>query len=125
MIILFDVGNTSIYTGLSDGEKIIETFRINTDSTKTPDEYYITLNNFLNNRKITGVVIGSVVPAVTITLLRISQKYFNLEPVIVEPGTKTGILVKADNPREVGADLIADAAGLSSLEPTLIIDLGT
>ncbi|ABX81464.1 type III pantothenate kinase [Acholeplasma laidlawii] len=125
MIILFDVGNTSIYTGLSNGTNIDETFRMNTDIHKSPDEYFVTLKSFIDPNVITGVIIGSVVPLVTQALIALTEKYLKLKPVVIEPGTKTGIFVKADNPREVGADLIANAAGLDNPHPTLIIDLGT
>ncbi|WP_035358040.1 type III pantothenate kinase, partial [Acholeplasma equifetale] len=125
MILLFDVGNTSVYVGVVENDEIISTFRMNTDTTKTPDEYFLTIKEFIDPSKVKGVIIGSVVPPITITLVRISEKYFNVPPILVQPGTKTGISVKADNPREVGADLIADAAGLSNNDPTLIIDLGT
>lgn len=125
MILLFDVGNTSIYTGVANDSEITMTFRMNTELNKTPDEYFLTLKQFVEPSKVTGIVIGSVVPLVTIALVKIAQKYFNLEPIIIQPGVKTGISVKADNSKEVGADLIADAAGLEHTGPTLIIDLGT
>lgn len=125
MIILFDVGNTNIYTGLSKGDVIVETFRMNTDIHKSADEYFVLLKSFVNPSVVTGVIIGSVVPLVTQTLIELTKKYLKFDPVVIEPGTKTGIFVKADNPKEVGADLIANAAGLSTPNPTLIIDLGT
>ncbi|MFA7416955.1 MAG: type III pantothenate kinase [Acholeplasma sp.] len=125
MIILFDVGNTSIYTGISKGTLIDDTFRMNTDIHKSPDEYFVTLKSFIDPKVITGVVIGSVVPLVRQTLIEMTKKYLKLEPVVIEPGTKTGIFVKADNPKEVGADLIANSAGIEHANPTLIIDLGT
>src|SRR5690554_508520 len=125
MIILFDVGNTSIYTGISKGTLIDDTFRMNTDIHKSPDEYFVTLKSFIDPKVITGVVIVSVVPLVRQTLIEMTKKYLKLEPVVIEPGTKTGIFVKADNPKEVGADLIANAAGIKHTNPTLIIDLGT
>lgn len=125
MILLFDVGNTSIYTGISDGKEVLSTFRMNTELHKTPDEYYLTIKQLIDPALVKHIVIGSVVPTITVALLKIAQKYFNVEPIIIQPGTKTGVQIKADNPREVGADLIADAAGLSDDEPTLIIDLGT
>ena len=125
MIILFDVGNTSIFTGISSGEGIDRTFRMNTDIHKSADEYFVTFKSFIDPSTVTGVTIGSVVPLVTQTLIEMTTKYLNLKPVIIEPGTKTGIFVKADNPKEVGADLIANAAGLKRMHPTLIIDLGT
>lgn len=125
MIILFDVGNTNIYTGLSKGDVIDETFRMNTDIHKSADEYFVLLKSFVDPSLVTGVIIGSVVPLVTQTLIELTKKYLKFDPVVIEPGTKTGIFVKADNPKEVGADLIANAAGLSTQNPTLIIDLGT
>ncbi len=125
MILLFDVGNTSIYTGVSDGKEIIQTFRMNTELHKTPDEYFLTIKQFVDSSEVKHIVIGSVVPTVTVALLKIAEKYFNINPIIIQPGTKTGVQIKADNPREVGADLIADAAGLDTDDPTLIIDLGT
>lgn len=125
MIILFDVGNTSIYTGISKGTLIDDTFRMNTDIHKSPDEYFVTLKSFIDPKVITGVIIGSVVPLVRQTLIEMTKKYLKFEPVVIEPGTKTGIFVKADNPKEVGADLIANAAGIKHTNPTLIIDLGT
>ncbi len=125
MILLFDVGNTSIYTGISDGKEITSTFRMNTELHKTPDEYFLTIKQFIDPKDVTQIVIGSVVPTITVALLKIAQKYFQVEPIIIQPGTKTGVQIKADNPREVGADLIADAAGLADDEATLIIDLGT
>jgi len=125
MILLFDVGNTNLYTGISDGENIISTFRMVTDVNSTPDEYFIRIKPFIENLDITGIVIGSVVPQVTISLVKIAEKYFNVQPIIIQPGTKTGVLIKTDNPREVGADLIADAAGIENNDATLIIDLGT
>lgn len=125
MIILFDVGNTSIYTGVAKDNEIISTFRLNTELHKTPDEYYLTIKEFIDPKLVTGIIIGSVVPQVTLSLIKIAQKYFNLEPVVIQPGVKTGVMIKTDNPREVGADLIADAAGVVNNDPTLIIDLGT
>ncbi len=125
MIILFDVGNTSIYTGISNGEKIDNTFRMNTDPNRSADEYFMTFKSFIDPKLITGVIIGSVVPVVTQTLIEMTRRYIGINPVIIEPGTKTGVFVKADNPKEVGADLIANAAGLNTKKPTLIIDLGT
>ncbi|MFA5693124.1 MAG: type III pantothenate kinase, partial [Acholeplasmataceae bacterium] len=125
MTLLFDVGNTNIYVGLGNNNEIVDTFRLTTELNKSPDEYYLIIKNFINHSKITGVIIGSVVPQVTISLIKLVEKYFGVKPVILAPGVKTGIKVIADNPREVGSDLIAVAAGVDGDEPTLIIDLGT
>ncbi|VEU82539.1 type III pantothenate kinase [Acholeplasma hippikon] len=125
MILLFDVGNTSIYTGVGKNGEILSTFRLNTDLNKTPDEYYLTIKEFVKPEEVTGIIIGSVVPQVTLSLIKIAEKYFKINPVIIQPGVKTGVMIKTDNPREVGADLIADAAGVETNDSTLIIDLGT
>lgn len=125
MILLFDVGNTNIYVGVGEKDKILNTFRLTTELNKSPDEYYLTIKNFVDNYKISGIVIGSVVPQVTISLIKIAQKYFNLEPLVLAPGIKTGIKVIADNPREVGSDIIAVAAGIDNGSSYLIVDLGT
>ncbi len=125
MILLFDVGNTNIYVGVGEKDKILNTFRLTTELNKSPDEYYLTIKNFVDNYKISGIVIGSVVPQVTISLIKIARKYFNLEPLVLAPGIKTGIKVIADNPREVGSDIIAVAAGIDNGSSYLIVDLGT
>ncbi len=125
MILLFDVGNTNIYVGFGEKDKILNTFRLTTELNKSPDEYYLTIKNFVDNYKISGIVIGSVVPQVTISLIKIARKYFNLEPLVLAPGIKTGIKVIADNPREVGSDIIAVAAGIDNGSSYLIVDLGT
>lgn len=124
-ILLLDVGNTNIYAGIYDGNDLLETFRVNTGLGSTPDEYYQSIRMFLSTYEITDIMISSVVPNVTLELRKMAQKFFNIEPLMVEQGVKTGIQVKADNPKEVGADLICVAAGLKDVLPTLIIDLGT
>ena len=126
MILLFDVGNTNISIGLSDGTLIDETFRLNTEVTKTADEYYIQMKSLFDMREVTEVAISSVVPRVTEKIKEISLKYLKVEPLIIGPGIKTGLNVKTDNPREVGADLICDAVSVEdSPKPMLVVDLGT
>jgi type III pantothenate kinase len=126
MVLLFDVGNTNISIGISDGFKIIDTYRLNTIVSKTADEYYIQMKNIIDFDAIKHVAISSVVPRITEKLVQISKHYMHIDPLIVGPGVKTGINIKTDHPREVGADLICDAAGASAYEmPTLIVDLGT
>lgn len=126
MILLFDVGNTNIFIGLADGEKIVSTYRINTEPDKTADEYYVQLKPMIAFDKVKGVAISSVVPRVTEALREIASRILKLTPLIVGPGVKTGIHIKTDHPREVGADLICDAAGIENNDPiTMVIDLGT
>lgn len=126
MIVLFDIGNTNISIGLSDGKEIKETFRLNTEVTKTADEYYIAMKSLFDMTKIEAVAISSVVPRITEKIKDISSRFFHIEPLIVGPGIKTGIHVKTDNPREVGGDLICGAVAVESeTSPILVIDLGT
>lgn len=126
MILLCDVGNTNLSFGVSDGQTIIDTFRLNTDVSKTSDEYWIQMKNLISPQKVTEIAISSVVPRITEKLKDIAHKHFNLEPLVVGPGVKTGLNVKTDHPREVGADLICDAVGVEDFhKPMLIVDLGT
>ena len=126
MFLLFDVGNTNIFIGVSDGFKIIDTYRLNTEVTKTADEYYIQMKNLIDFKSVKHIAISSVVPRITERLKEISSKFVGIEPLIVGPGIKTGLNIKTDHPREVGADLICDAVGIDDdLERALIIDLGT
>lgn len=126
MKLLFDVGNTNITIGISDGVQIIDTIRLNTEIQKTADEYFIQMKHFFDPKTINGVAISSVVPRITEKLREISLKQMKIDPLIVGPGIKTGLNIKTDNPREVGADLICDAVGVEEeRKPILVIDLGT
>ncbi|MGI6782284.1 MAG: type III pantothenate kinase [Acholeplasmataceae bacterium] len=125
MILLFDCGNTNIKIGLAKDHKIEQVFRINSVTNKTPDMYAIRLNQMFDPKQITGVIIASVVPEITINLKILSKRLYGIEPIVLEPGTKTGINIKADHPQEVGADLICGAAALIDPKPTVIVDLGT
>lgn len=125
MLLLFDIGNTNVNIGISDNTKILKSFRLNSEVEKTADEYYLALKSLLDNSDITGVAIASVVPRITEKIIALSKRFLNLMPLIVGPGVKTGINIKTDNPKEVGADLICGAAGLKQQGSTLIVDLGT
>ncbi|MDY0074805.1 MAG: type III pantothenate kinase [Acholeplasmataceae bacterium] len=126
MILLFDVGNTTVGIGISDGTTILETYRLNTEIQKTADEYWLQMRGLLPIQEIEHVAISSVVPRMTEKLKEISSKHFHVEPLIVGPGVKTGLNIKTDHPREVGADLICDAVAVEpSDQPTLVVDLGT
>ncbi len=91
MILLFDVGNTSIKIGLAENNQIKKVYRINTVSNKTPDLYAVDLNNLFEPNQIKAVVIGSVVPEVTLTLKILAKRLYQVEPIVIEPGVKTGI----------------------------------
>ena len=132
MLIVIDVGNTNITLGVYDKDDLIATFRLTTKLQRTSDEFGITLFSFLqtkdiNPQAVEAVLISSVVPKIMHSLTNAIRKYFNIEPMIVGPGIKTGISVRTENPREVGADRIVDIAAAYYIYggPALVIDFGT
>ena len=132
MILLVDAGNTNIVLGVHNGEKYIASWRVSSDGNKTSDEYGIqvmqlfSLSN-IDPKDIDGVIVSSVVPNIMHSLENMLRKCFNHEPIIVGPGIKTGINIKYDNPREVGADRIVNAVAAYEIykRPVIIIDFGT
>lgn len=132
MLLVVDIGNTNIVLGLYEGTELIASFRLSTGHHRTSDEYYIDLVALLQTRKllpeaIHAAVIGSVVPPVSPTLERMCRQYLGLEPLIVGPGIKTGIAIRYDNPKEVGADRIVNsvAAYERIQDSVIVVDLGT
>lgn len=132
MLLTIDVGNTNITLGVFDGEKLVGTFRINTKITRTSDEYGVVIGelmelNHIKRDGISDVIIASVVPALMHSLTSAIIKYFNVHPIIVESGIKTGIRVATENPKQIGADRIVDAAAAYHLYggPVLVLDFGT
>lgn len=127
MLLLFDVGNSNISFALYDNDTLMNKWRIKTDINKTADEYSIILNSLLENYKIDGIVIASVVPNITSLIASYCRKYLHLEPLVIGPGIKTGLDIKLNNPKEIGADLIASAVGakIKYKQPCIIIDMGT
>ena len=133
MLLTIDVGNTNITLGVFDGEDLIGTFRITTGIDRTSDEFGVVIGDILRcngispDRKIQDVIIASVVPNVMHSLTSGVIKYFHITPVIVGPGIRTGIKIVTENPRQIGADRIVDAAGAFELYggPVLVLDFGT
>lgn len=132
MLLTIDVGNTNITVGVFQGDDIRATFRITTKMPRTSDEYGMTFINLLEQNKIKSgdigdVIIASVVPQVMHSLEGSIIKYFNIKPIIIETGTKTGIRVATENPRQIGADRIVDAAAAYGLYggPVFVLDFGT
>ncbi|MCR4425628.1 MAG: type III pantothenate kinase, partial [Firmicutes bacterium] len=114
MILALDVGNTNIVVGVYKGPELLADFRIATDRQKTADEYGMLLLQLLAFRgipkdEIRGVIMSSVVPPVIATFERMTEKYFGCRPINVEPGIKTGIIIRYENPKEIGADRIVNA----------------
>lgn len=132
MIFVIDVGNTNIVLGVIEGKKLMADWRMSTDPPKTADEYGMTVRNLFQSagydmKMIDGIAISSVVPNLMYSIEHMIRKYFNIEPVIVGPGIKTGINIKYDNPKEVGADRIVNAVAAHEIYggPLIIIDFGT
>jgi len=132
MLLVFDVGNTNIVLGVYDKETLLYHWRISSDKQKTSDEYGILLHNLfafrgINMRDIKAVAISSVVPPLIVPLTRMCQRYFFVDPLLVGPGVKTGICIKYENPREVGADRIVNAMAAFQKYggPLIIVDFGT
>ncbi len=132
MILVFDVGNTNIVLGVYKNKKLLNSWRIATDKNKSSDEYGILIQqlfkyNGLRLLDVEAVVISSVVPPLMYSLQAMSIKYCKKEALIVGPGIRTGINIKYDNPREVGADRIVNAVSASHKYgcPIIIVDFGT
>ncbi|MDI9448133.1 MAG: type III pantothenate kinase [Pelotomaculaceae bacterium] len=132
MVLVFDVGNTNIVLGVFRNKELVAHWRLSTCRNRTSDEYGITLKDLfdtsgLEMKSIKAVVISTVVPPLTYILDKACQKYFNVTPIMVGPGIKTGLSIKYENPREVGADRIVNAvAGLELYGgPLIIVDFGT
>ena len=128
MLLAIDIGNTNITIGLFDAQKLQNTWRVSTDSSRTSDEYGLQISNMLGSNKIIDEVsICSVVPPLTPTFEVLCRRYFKVNPLTIGAGSKTGIKVMYDSPRDVGTDRIVDAAAVVHLYggPAIIVDLGT
>jgi len=132
MLLVFDVGNTNMVLGIYKDKKLIKDWRINTDKDKTSDEYGMLISNLfkhddVNMDEIEDVIISSVVPNVMHSLENFCIKYCNKKPLVVGPGIKTGLNIKYDNPKQVGADRIVNAvAGIEKYGyPLILVDFGT
>ena len=132
MLLAFDVGNTNIVLGVYDGDRLVENWRMETDKNKSADEYGMIINQLfgyagLSTKDIDDVIIATVVPSILYTLQHLSQKYFHSKAIVVGPGIKTGLIVKYDNPKQLGADRIVNAvAALHKYPgPLIVIDFGT
>lgn len=132
MLLVFDVGNTNIVLGVFEGDRLLVDWRMSTNIPRTADEYGISVINLfdkaeLDYRDVDATIVSSVVPNIMYSLEHMIRKYFRVEPIIVGPGVKTGINIKYDNPKEVGADRIVNAVAAHEKykKPLIIIDFGT
>lgn len=132
MLIVIDIGNTNITMALMNKDEITNNYRLSTKLERTSDEYGFMLLSFLNAsnisvQEIEDIIIASVVPKIMYSFTNSIKKYFNKEPIIVGPGIKTGIKIKIDNPKELGADRLVDGAAAYYIHggPCLVIDFNT
>ncbi|RIW29852.1 type III pantothenate kinase [Bacillus salacetis] len=132
MIFVLDVGNTNIVLGVYEGDELKYHWRMETNRHKTEDEYGMIVKNLLEHVQLSlddieGIIISSVVPPIMFSLERMCKKYFDVTPLVVGPGIRTGLNIKYENPREVGADRIVNAvAGIKEYGgPLIIVDFGT
>ena len=132
MILCLDVGNTNIKYAVFDGNELKLSFRVATEHKKTSDEYggqliSILGNNGINASEIEGGIISSVVPQLDYTLERMCRTYLKIQPLMLGPGLKTGLNLKVDDAKEVGADRVVN--NVSAVKkygyPLIIIDFGT
>ncbi|MCL2632933.1 MAG: type III pantothenate kinase [Oscillospiraceae bacterium] len=135
MLLTIDAGNTNIVFAVFDDEKIVLESRIDTNSARMADQYAIMLMDILKlygidsnvSDGIYGAIISSVVPPITKQLSLAVKRLFEIDALVVEPGLKTGLNIKIDNPAELGADLVCGAVAAKTLYPCpcIAIDLGT
>ncbi len=132
MILTLDIGNTNMKTALFDGMEMRQYWRLSTNRARTSDEFGMSLIGLMNHQgidpgQITGIMMSSVVPQINFTIEHMCRTYFGMEPMKIEPGIKTGINIKYENPRELGSDRIANAVAAYELYggPCITIDFGT
>ncbi|MBC7250523.1 MAG: type III pantothenate kinase [Anaerolineae bacterium] len=131
-MLCIDIGNTNIVLGAYNGEKLVSHWRLATVHERMPDEYAMLLLQLLSHGghdpgEFQGVAMASVVPPLTGTFVELSEAYLGLTPLVVDAGVRTGVRIRYDNPREVGADRVVDAAAAYRLYggPACIVDFGT
>jgi type III pantothenate kinase len=136
MLLAIDIGNTNIVLGVFDGARLVHSWRLQTLRERTADELGLLVDGLfahsqIDRVKIRGVILGSVVPPLTPTMATMTQRYFGVAALIVEPGVNTGMPILYDHPSEVGADRIVNAVaafekfGKGANRPLIVVDFGT
>lgn len=132
MLFCIDIGNTNIVMGLYEREEMRRCWRISTDAHRLPDEYVVLLWNLFAQSEValtevTGTILASVVPPLTGVFQQVCRELFDSSTLVVDAGVRTGVRIRYDNPREVGADRVANAAAAYRLYggPACIVDFGT
>ena len=132
MLLAFDIGNSNIVLGLFQDGKLLTNWRIETEQSKSADEYGMLINQLFafegyKTTDVTDVIISTVVPSMLFTIQHMSSKYFGKKAIVIEAGVKTGLIIKYDNPKQVGADRIVNAVAAYEKYggPLIVIDFGT
>ena len=132
MLLTVDIGNTNLTLGLFDGDHLGPRWRLATDHERMPDEYGLQFIGLLEHAgrkpdELTGICLASVVPPLTGTVAQACRQYLGLDTLVVDAGVKTGVRIRYEDPRAVGADRIADAAAVQHLysTPACVVDFGT
>lgn len=132
LLIVVDAGNTNTVVGAYRGDRLVQSFRLSTERERTADEYGALLAPLFDRAGLAmgetqGVIISSVVPPLNPTLDRLSRRFFERAPLFIEPGIKTGMTIRYDNPAEVGADRIVNSVAARELygSPVIVVDFGT
>jgi type III pantothenate kinase len=133
MLLAVDVGNSQTVIGVFEGDELAQHWRISTEQGRTPDELALLFGGLMGfadmsfRRNVHGMICSSVVPVVTEMLRVMTHKYFHFAPIVVGPGVRTGMPLRVDNPREVGADRIVSAVAAYELYggPGIVVDFGT
>ncbi len=128
MLLTIDVGNTNTVLGIFEGKDLVKSWRVKTDPRTTADELWLQYSALISGYSLTGLSICSTVPATLRELRTMMAEYFQYIPTtIVEPGTKTGVQLLVDNPKEIGADRIVNTLAAHTLfgGPAIVVDFGT
>jgi type III pantothenate kinase len=132
MLLTIDLGNTNLTIGLYEGDKLLNHWRLATEDARMPDEYGLQLLGLLTHigktpADLTGICLASVVPPLTSRVAQACREYLKCEALIVDTGIKTGIKIRYEDPKAVGADRVADAVAVLTLHggPACVVDFGT
>jgi type III pantothenate kinase len=132
MLFCIDIGNTNVVLGVIDGDQILDHWRLRTEKDMTADEMGMLIGNLFSSSKITmgnitDIIISCVVPPLLSAVDEFARRYFNIRPMVVGPGVKTGMPIHYDNPKEVGADRIVNAVAAYEKCRTglIVVDFGT
>jgi type III pantothenate kinase len=132
MLLAIDIGNTNIVLGVFDGDELVADWRLSTRTSRTADEFLLQVKDLFDLQELSlsdidGIVVASVVPTLVDSVVTMCQQYFRRRPMIIGPGVRTGVAIEYEDPREVGADRVVNAAAalVRYGTPCIIVDFGT